>query len=161
MQSLVALKLMARSRPRTLQHVLDGQRLQQFADFTEQHKRWQQQLRDCFHVLQLSPLSEHCQVLNVRAQTLIMQVSSAAIATRLKMQQSRIITYFRNEAMLAVERLELRIAPAANQPPAEPRKQSATSDSLSDTVKQLREQAEQCEEPLRSQLLALAAKYEK
>lgn len=151
---------MPRRRPKKLDQLLGSQRLQQFADFTEQHQRWQQLLRDCFKEQPSEQLLPHCEVIAVRTPSLILQVSSAAIAQRLKTEQGRIITYFQTHATPTVTSLEIRIRPgrnvsSGNTPPAPPKAEVKESD----TVRKLREQAELCDEPLRSQLLALADKY--
>lgn len=165
---------MARKRPRDIQHLFGRQRLARFTDFTEQYQLWQQQLQHCFDALQLSPMLAHCKVVSVRAHTLVLEVSSAALASRLKQQQGRIITYFQSGSTGDVAQLEVRVRPSlgANTPmPTQPKPQvdklpenSVSSDTpMSEAqraAKQLREQAELCQEPLRSQLLALADKYE-
>lgn len=156
---------MARNRPRTTQQLIAGQQLQRFADFTDQHRRWQQLLQSCFRKLQLVPLLEHCEVLNIRANNLILQVSSGAIAQRIKSHQARIITHFQPEATVELERLEIRIRPAhktaAQQTAAaSPEPATETVREEQDAVSRLRQQAALCDEPLRSQLLALAQKYE-
>ncbi|MDX1705240.1 DciA family protein [Pseudidiomarina sp.] len=156
---------MARNRPRTTQQLIAGQQLRRFADFTDQHRRWQQLLQSCFLKLQLEPLLEHCEVLNIRAHNLILQVSSGAIAQRIKTHQARIITHFQPEATVELERLEIRIRPAHK--PATLRTATASAEPATervreeqDAVSRLREQAALCDEPLRTQLLALAQKYE-
>lgn len=156
---------MARNRPRTTKQLIAGQQLQRFADFTDQHRRWQQLLQSCFQKLQLSPLLEHCEVLNIRANHLILQVSSGAIAQRIKSYQARIITHFQPEATVELERLEIRIRPAHKPATPKPAKVSPapateTLEKELDAVGRLRQQATLCDEPLRSQLLALAQKYE-
>ncbi|MDN7124342.1 hypothetical protein [Pseudidiomarina terrestris] len=151
---------MPRRRPKKLDQLLGSQRLQQFADFTEQHQRWQQLLRDCFEKHSLQQLLPQCEVIAVGASALILQVSSAPIAQRLKTDQAGIITYFQTHATPAVTSLEIRIRPGrhvkSTETPPAPVKVEVKE---SDTVRKLREQAELCEEPLRSQLLALADKY--
>ena len=157
---------MARKRPRDIQQLFGGQRLQRFTDFTEQYQRWQQQLQQCFVALQLSPLLAHCKVVSVRAHTLVLEASSAALASRIKLQQSRIITHFQDGSTGHISRLEVQVRPKINTPSPQPIEkppqvtQNAGIDE-NDTVAKLREQAQLCEEPLRSQLLALAEKYEK
>ncbi|MGQ4276625.1 DciA family protein [Pseudidiomarina sp. E22-M8] len=151
---------MPRRRPKKLDQLLGSQRLQQFADFTEQHQRWQQLLRDCFEKQPLQQLLPHCEVLAVRPPSLILQVSSAAVAQRLKTEQGRIITYFQTHAMATVTSLEIRIRPSRNVKSTDTTPAPAkVAVKESDTVRKLREQAELCDEPLRSQLLALADKY--
>jgi len=166
MQPLVALfntkdKTMPRKRPKQLDQLLGSQRLQQFADFTEQHQRWQQQMRDCLQEQSLRELVPHCEVIAVSAPSLIIRVSSAAIGQRIKTAQGRIITYFQSHATPAVTQLEIRVRPSrqANTTPA-PQAAEKPTRNESETVKKLREQAALCEEPLRSQLLALADKYQ-
>ncbi|GAB3288948.1 DciA family protein [Pseudidiomarina andamanensis] len=157
---------MARKRPRDIQQLFGGQRLQRFTDFTEQYQRWQQQLQQCFVALQLSPLLAHCKVVSVRAHTLVLEVSSAALASRIKLQQSRIITHFQDESTGHISRLDVQVRPKIGTPSpqtAEKVSQPVQNASKNDdeTVAKLRQQAELCEEPLRSQLLALAEKYER
>ncbi|RUO62489.1 DciA family protein [Pseudidiomarina insulisalsae] len=152
---------MPRKRPKKLDQLLGSQRLQQFADFTEQHQRWQQLMRDCFAKQPLAELISQCEVVAVSAPSLIIKVSSAAVGQRIKTEQERIITYFQTHATPAITRLEIRIRPgrqasATPPPPAQPK----PAQNESDTVRKLREQAALCEEPLRSQLLALADKYD-
>ncbi len=156
---------MARKRPRNIQQLFSSQRFQRFTDFTEQHRRWQQQLQQCFAALQLAPLSQHCTVVSVRAHTLIIEVPSAAVANRLKLQQQRIITHFQDESTGQITQLELRIRPKAspssqNPLAAAPKQPPKPPTNEPDVVAQLRAEAARCEEPLRSQLLALADKYE-
>ncbi|CAB0150999.1 hypothetical protein PSI9734_01416 [Pseudidiomarina piscicola] len=151
---------MPRRRPKKLDQLLGSQRLQQFADFTEQHLRWQQLLRDWFEKQSLQQLLPQCEVLAVRAPSLILQVSSAAVAQRLKTEQAGIITHFQTHAMPTVTSLEIRIRPSRNVSPTKaPAAAAKPVVKESDTVRKLREQAQLCEEPLRSQLLALADKY--
>lgn len=152
---------MPRKRPKQLDQLLGNQRLQQFADFTERHQRWQQQLRDCLTQQSLSELVPHCEVISVSAPSLIIKVSSAAIGQRIKTAQAGIITYFQSHATPAVTALEIRVRPA-RQPCATstPQRTEKPTKSESETVKKLREQAALCDEPLRSQLLALADKYD-
>jgi len=155
---------MARKRPRDIQQLFGGQRLQRFTDFTEQYQRWQQQLQQCFVALQLSPLLAHCKVVSVRAHTLVLE-TSAALASRIKLQQSRIITHFQDESTGHISRLDVQVRPKIGTPSpqtAEKVSQPVQNASKNDdeTVAKLRQQAELCEEPLRSQLLALAEKYE-
>ncbi len=152
---------MSRTRPRDLKKLIGGQKLQRFTDFTEQYRRWQQLLHDCLQSVELTPLRDHCHVLAVRANTLVLEASTAAVASRLKLQQHRIITYFSNDAMPHVNSLEVQIKPQRQAKLAEaPVKTKELPKSESDTVTKLRQQAQLCEEPLRSQLLALADKYE-
>lgn len=156
---------MARKRPRNIQQLFSSQRFQRFTDFTHQYQHWQQQLQQCLAGLGLTPLSQHCTVVSVRAHTLIIEVPSAAIANRLKLQQQRIITHFQDESTGQITQLEVRIRPTSNDASEQavsidktpPPKAAAEEVSV---VTQLREQAARCEEPLRSQLLALADKYE-
>lgn len=157
---------MARKRPRDIQQLFGGQRLQRFTDFTEQYQRWQQQLQQCFVALQLSPLLAHCKVVSVRAHTLVLEVSSAALASRIKLQQSRIITHFQDESTGHISRLDVQVRPKIGTPSpqtAEKVSQPVQNASKNDdeTVAKLRQQAALCDEPLRSQLLALAEKYER
>lgn len=157
---------MARKRPRDIQQLFGGQRLQRFTDFTEQYQRWQQQLQQCFDALQLSPLLAHCKVVSVRAHTLVLEASSAALANRIKLQQSRIITHFQSESTGHISRLEVQVRPHMRTPLAQSTEKPTqavqkSSNNDDETVAKLRQQAELCEEPLRSQLLALAEKYEK
>ncbi|WP_417658728.1 DciA family protein [Pseudidiomarina sp.] len=157
---------MARKRPRDIQQLFGGQRLQRFTDFTEQYQRWQQQLQQCFDALQLSPLLAHCKVVSVRAHTLVLEASSAALANRIKLQQSRIITHFQSESTGHISRLEVQVRPQMRTPLAQSMEKPTqavqkTGNNDDETVAKLRQQAELCEEPLRSQLLALAEKYEK
>src|SRR5690554_4746033 len=105
---------MARKKPRNIQQLFSSQRFQRFTDFTEQHRRWQQQLQQCLAGLGLTPLSQHCTVVSVRAHTLIIEVPSAAIANRLKLQQQRIITHFQDESTGQITQLEVRIRPTSN-----------------------------------------------
>lgn len=156
---------MARKRPRDIQHLFGGQRLQRFTDFTDQYQRWQQQLQQCFDALQLSPLLAHCKVVSVRAHTLVLEVSSAALASRIKLQQARIITHFESESTGHISRLEVEVRPQIRTPSSQAEAKPAQvtkkpNQNNDDTVAKLRQQAELCEEPLRSQLLALANKYE-
>lgn len=152
---------MPRKRPKQLDQLLGSQRLQQFADFTEQHQRWQQQMRDCFAEQSLSELVPHCEVIAVSAPSLIIKVSSAAVGQRIKTAQGRIITYFQSHATPAIRSLEIRIRPARQDSATTERQRSEkTTKTESETVRKLREQAALCEEPLRSQLLALADKYQ-
>ena len=111
---------MARKRPRDIQQLFGGQRLQRFTDFTEQYQRWQQQLQQCFVALQLSPLLAHCKVVSVRAHTLVLEVSSAALASRIKLQQSRIITHFQDESTGHISRLEVQVRPKISTPSLQP-----------------------------------------
>ncbi|WP_404408838.1 DciA family protein [Pseudidiomarina marina] len=157
---------MARKRPRDIQQLFGGQRLQRFTDFTEQYQRWQQQLQQCFVALQLSPLLAHCKVVSVRAHTLVLEVSSAALASRIKLQQSRIITYFQDESTGHISRIDVQVRPKISTPSLQPTEKAPqpvknAGENDDETVAKLRRQAELCEEPLRSQLLALAEKYEK
>lgn len=155
---------MARRRPKHLQQLFGSQQLQQFADFTEQYQLWQQLLRDCLKQTSLTELEASCEVIAVSAPSLIIQVSSAAIGQRIKTEQGRIITHFQTHATPAVASLEVRVRPSRQNvtptAPAAPQK-VAPKEAIteSETVKKLREQAALCDEPLRSQLLALADKY--
>lgn len=160
---------MARKRPRDIQQLFGRQRLARFTDFTEQYQLWQQQLQHCFDALQLSPMLVHCKVVSVRAHTLVLEVSSAALASRLKQQQGRIITYFQSGSTLPITELEVRVRPSTGggtqtAPQAAQKtgiiKAIPEAPKENEAVRKLREQAELCEEPLRSQLLALADKYE-
>jgi len=161
---------MTRQRPKALHTLLTRRSLSQFHDFTERFRRWQQLLARCLHESQLS----HCRVLNIRDGQLIIEVDSAAWATRIKLQQSRIITHFNQEATDPVRQLDVKVKPASFQPLSaaqqttekpSPQTKEAKSTPVSSTRPQnnsadaLRAQAEQCEEPLRSQLLKLAAAF--
>ncbi len=148
---------MARNRLKNTQQLMTGQQLRHFADFTEQHARWQQLMCAALTEVELAPLRTHVQVLNVRTHTLIVQVSSAAVAQRLKTVQGRIITHFADGARREINALELRIQPKPLNSPEKVQKPVVKQD---DAVSKLRQQALLCEEPLRSQLLALASKYE-
>ncbi|PWW12998.1 uncharacterized protein DUF721 [Pseudidiomarina tainanensis] len=170
---------MARTRPRNLQQLIDGKQLRRFTDFTEQYQLWQQLLNDCLISLQLAPLSAYCKVLSVRANTLVIEAASGTIASRLKLQQGRIITHFAANSTTAINQLEVQVRPVSQTPamrqadnhnptPAAPVPQqpttapagSGSAPSKSSAASQLRQQAQLCPEPLRSQLLALADKYE-
>lgn len=151
---------MARRRPKKLDQLLGSQRLQQFADYSEQYTRWQQLLSDCFSQSALHELAPHCEVIQINAASLTLKVSSAAIGQRIKTEQERIITYFQTHATPAVNRIEIRIRPSAQR--VSQRLENTPEKSVkteSETVQKLRQQAELCDEPLRSQLLALADKY--
>ena len=160
---------MTRRKIRTTEQVIRTARLRQFADFTEQHRVWQQQLRACLQKLGSEHLQQHAEVLAIREQTLHLHTTSAAVATRLKQLQSGIITYFAREAMLPVQQLSVRTAPktpavttsqsAAAPTAAQPSAKTAPPDEHH-AAAQLRAQAALVDEPLRSQLLALAAKFE-
>lgn len=161
---------MTRKRPRDIQQLFGRQRLARFTDFTEQYQLWQQQLQHCFGALQLSPMLAYCKVVSVRAHTLVLEASSAALANRLKQQQQRIITYFQSGSTLPITELEVRVRPSAGRNSQNPPQTVQKTDIIeakpeaskeNEAVKKLREQAALCEEPLRSQLLALADKYEK
>src|SRR5690554_3153053 len=106
---------MARKRPRDIQQLFGRQRLARFTDFTEQYQLWQQQLQHCFDALQLSPLLAHCKVVSVRAHTLVLEVSSAALASRLKLQQDRIITYFQSGSTGHISQMEVRVRPGGGE----------------------------------------------
>jgi hypothetical protein len=149
---------MARNRLKNPQQLMTAQQLRQFADFSEQHTRWQQLIGVALSELQLAPLRSHVQVLNVRANTLIIQVSSAAVAQRLKSVQGRIITHFADGARTEINAIDWRIQP---KPINSPEKIEKPEVKQNDTVNTLRQQALLCDEPLRSQLLALADKYQR
>jgi hypothetical protein len=96
----------------------------------------------------------------------VLEASSAALASRIKLQQSRIITHFQDESTGHISRLEVQVRPKINTPSPQlaetaPQPTQNAGKDENDTVAKLREQAQLCEEPLRSQLLALAEKYEK
>lgn len=164
---------MIRQRPKALQSLLTRRSLRQFHDFTERYGRWQQVLARCLNESQLT----HCRVLNLRDSCLVIEVSSAAWATRVKLQQSRIITHFNHDAMASVTSLQIKVNPAAfqplqsagqNQPESSQNRPAAKSDQAeqgpqspakTNSAETLRAQAEMCEEPLRSQLLQLAATF--
>jgi hypothetical protein len=148
---------MARNRLKTTQQLMVAQQLRHFADFTEQHARWQQLMCAALTEVQLAPLRAHVQVLNIRAHTLIVQASSAAIAQRIKTVQGRIITHFADGARLEINTLDIRIQPKPLNSSEKVEKPEVKQD---DSVSKLRQQALLCDEPLRSQLLALADKYE-
>lgn len=148
---------MARNRLKTTQQLMVGQQLRHFADFTEQHARWQQLMCAALTEVQLAPLRAQVQVLNVRVHTLIVQVSSAAVAQRIKTVQGRIITHFADGARLEINALDIRIQPKPANSAEKVQKVEVKQD---DAVSKLRQQALLCDEPLRSQLLALADKYE-
>ena len=148
---------MARNRLKNTQQLMTGRQLRHFADFTEQHAGWQQLMCAALTEVQLAPLRAHVQVLNVRAHTLIVQASSAAVAQRLKTVQGRIITHFATGARIEINALDLRIQPKPLNSPEKVEKPEVKQD---DAVSKLRQQALLCEEPLRSQLLALADKYQ-
>ncbi len=149
---------MARNRLKNPQQLMTAQQLRHFADFSEQHAHWQQCIGAALTELQLAPLRSHVQVLNVRANTLIIQVASAAVAQRLKTVQGRIITHFADGARTEIKAIDWRIQP---KPLNSPDKIEKAELKQSDTVNTLRQQALLCEEPLRSQLLALADKYQR
>lgn len=143
---------MVRQRPKALHSLLSRQSLRHFQDFTEQHRHWQQLLATCLSEPQL----QHCRVLNVRDGRLVLEVSSAAWATRIKLQQTRIITHFRRDAMASVTSVEIKV-----NPDAQARTQLAPKVApQASNAEVLRAQAEQCDEPLRTQLLQLAATFE-
>ncbi|RUO66054.1 hypothetical protein SAMN06297229_0471 [Pseudidiomarina planktonica] len=164
---------MIRQRPKALQSLLTRRSLRQFHDFTERYRRWQQVLARCLNESQLN----YCRVLNLRDSCLVIEVSSAAWATRLKLQQSRIITHFNQDATASVTSVQIKVNPEAFKPTQNPvkieskpdsnrpTKESAAPEKASapapkaNSAETLRAQAEMCEEPLRSQLLQLAATF--
>ncbi|RUO80073.1 hypothetical protein CWI84_07165 [Idiomarina tyrosinivorans] len=125
----------------------NSSQLRQYQSFAEQFKRWQKQLVDCLD----NELANHCRVVRIKGDTLIVSVSSAAWATRLKFQQGAIITHFSKDATIApLRHVDIRIHPEAFA------RQEQQKNDESDTAKRLRKLAEGSTGALREQLLALA-----
>lgn len=123
------------------------QLLQHYAQFAVQLKQWQQ----LFKRITGHPLHDHCQLINVRDNKLIVEVSAATWATQLKMQQARIITHFQQDATVAVDTMEVKVKP----------RQTAGLDNGDDKVsrrERILRLAENSQEPLKSELLRIADK---
>ncbi|WP_404401463.1 DUF721 domain-containing protein [Idiomarina seosinensis] len=123
------------------------QTLQRYAQFAAELKQWQQLFR---HIVG-SPLADHCQLLNVRDEKLIVRTDAAGWATQLKLQQNAIITHFQQDAMIAVNCLEIQIKPGEDGARGGP----AETLTRRQRILQL---AENSQEPLRSELLKIAEK---
>lgn len=123
------------------------QPLQHYAQFAVQLKQWQL----LFQRLLERPLSDHCQLLNVRDGKLIVETDAATWATQLKFQQARIITHFQQDAMIEVNEIEVKIKPGAD------RALTASTEQQSRRERILR-LAENSQEPLKSELLKIAEK---
>lgn len=123
------------------------QTLQRYAQFAAQHKQWQLLFRQIVG----QPLADHCQLLNVREQILIVQTTAATWATQLKLKQGDIITHFQQDAMVEVSQMDIRIKPDS--------KASVYASSAKQSRRErLLDLAARSEEPLRSELLRLAEK---
>ncbi len=69
-------------------------------------------LNNLFNQLVGKPLRQHCQVANLRQQTLIVHVDSPAWATRLRYQQSRLLTQLRAlEQYSQITELKIQVKP--------------------------------------------------
>lgn len=152
-----------RKRPQALQSVISQTSLRTYYDFTERFTQWQQLLAECLTETQ----RDHCILLNLRDQQLLVAVPSGAWLTQLKAQESRIITHFQANATSKPNRLIIQVLPklfsAKEVTESSPKKAEASPQPKAEELSQadvLRKQAERCEEPLRSQLLALAARYD-
>lgn len=122
-----------------------AQTLQRYAQFAAQLKQWQQLFADAAQ----RPLIEHCQLINVRDNKLIVEADSATWATQLKLQQGRIITHFQQDATVAVQTIEIKVKPQLD------RGALANSEKASRRERILR-LAETSQEPLKSELLKMA-----
>lgn len=141
------------SKPKTPQQWMrtrvqpQTQTLQHYAQFAAELKQWQL----LFRRIVGSPLAEHCQLLNVRDGQLIVRANAASWATQLKLQQSAIITHFKQDAMIAVKTMDIQIKPG----------QDAVSYSQTEPLtrrQRILQLAETSQEPLRSELLKIAEK---
>lgn len=122
-----------------------SQTLQRYAQFAVQLKQWQQLFAEAAQ----RPLTEHCQLINVRDNKLIVEADSATWATQLKLQQGRIITHFQQDATVAVQTIEIKVKPQLD------RSALASSEKASRRERILR-LAENSQEPLKSELLKMA-----
>ena len=157
-------------RPQPVEAILASRQLRRYQQFAEQYRQWQRHLHDLLG----KQVASHCEVISIREERLLIRVDSAAWATRLKFQQRAIITYFQNHAMASVTSLEIKINPGVKQSAQTPNEgtSAASENAQSTPVKQpsivtteasaskLKRLAADCDEPLKSQLLALAAKFE-
>ncbi|MGM0525287.1 MAG: DciA family protein [Pseudomonadota bacterium] len=123
------------------------QTLQHYAQFAAQLKQWQL----LFQRVAGRPLADHCQLLNVRDKKLIVKADAATWATQLKLKQNAIITHFQQDAMIAINQLEVTIKPPSDKDAYAPTQQLSRRERILKL-------AEGSEEPLRSELLKLAEK---
>lgn len=146
---------MSRQPKTPTQWLRSGQRplsttLRQYAQFAAQLSQWQQLFAQCID----KSTREHCQLLNIRDGQMILHADSGSWATRLKLQQASIITHFRDNATVPVDRLSIKVSPSMNS-----MKTSVESPGGNSSAERLLAMAEGCEEPLKSELRALAAKF--
>lgn len=157
-----------RLRPQALTKIANKPSLRHFHDFTERFRDWQQ----LFAAALPSVSATQARVLKVQGSQLKIATRSAAWAKHVQQHEHAIITHFNQDATFAVQRLEVVVAPAlfqhlqqlfGTQPEAlaQPTSTPAAEPTPTDAVTKLRQQAQHCEEPLRSQLLALADHYSK
>lgn len=155
-----------RLRPQALTKIANKPSLRHFHDFTERFRYWQQLFAAALPTISAT----QARVLKVQGSQLKIATRSAAWAKHIQQHEHAIITHFNEDATFAVQRIEVVVAPdlfqhlqqllgAEPEPLRQPNQPAAATPS--DAVAKLRQQAQHCDEPLRSQLLALADHYSK
>ncbi|MDV6316015.1 DUF721 domain-containing protein [Idiomarina sp. HP20-50] len=124
--------------------------LRHYAQFAAQLSHWQQLFQQCVD----KNTNQHCQLLNIRDGQMIIHVDNGSWATRLKLQQAAIITHFRHNATVPVHSLSIKVSPSMNS-----FEKSIKNQKDSNSADRLLAMAEGCDEPLKSELKALAAKF--
>ena len=91
-----------------------------------------------------APLEQHCQVANVRGQSLLLHADTAAWATRLRYMAPTLVTALQNQGYPGIQHITVKVRPRYNapEPAVTPRKRNMsqssarilrdTADSLSD-----------------------------
>lgn len=98
------------SHPKSLASILAGKsnHLQRLVDTAMQLKR----LNQLFNAIVKPPLSEHCEVANVRNNQLVIFIDSPAWGTRLRYQQAALLEALQKESAFAdIRGLEIKVRP--------------------------------------------------
>ena len=101
---------MKKSHPKSLASILSGQssHLQRLVEATNQLKR----LNQLFNAIVKPPLSEHCEIANIRNNQLVIFIDSPVWGTRLRYQQASLLEALHQESAFAdIQGLEIKVRP--------------------------------------------------
>lgn len=73
-----------------------------------------QTMNNTLHSLVNASLSQHCRVINLRKNTLVIAATSPAWATKLRFLQSELLSRFRQAGFFGLANIEIQVRPESN-----------------------------------------------
>lgn len=102
------------------------------------------------------PLSLHCQVANIRENTLVLAADSPAWSSKLRFFSNNLLIKLKKEQKIMLQRIDIIVVPRAAEKTASPRQRTAISGSSADLLLQCAEN--ETDPALKSALKRLASR---